>query len=281
MQQRANRIRGDGQTIAFVPTMGYLHAGHVSLMEEARRRADRVVLSVFVNPTQFGPNEDLDSYPRDPERDMALAEKAGVDLFFTPDKDALYPAGYETYITQTQLPEHLCGLSRPGHFRGVMTIVAKLFNIVKPHYAVFGQKDYQQLAVLRRMTADLNFDIRIIGAPTVRETDGLAMSSRNKYLSERQRASALALSRALDAARILTEKGATESAALVASASATIEAVPETRIDYITICDPDTLEDVETIDRPVLMAMAVRVGNTRLIDNMMLTPPARQPGGTE
>ncbi len=274
MQQRADQIRRDGHTVAFVPTMGYLHEGHVSLMKEARRQADRVILSIFVNPTQFGPNEDLDSYPRDPARDMALAEKAGVDLVFTPDRNTLYPGGYETYVIQTQLPEHLCGLSRPGHFRGVMTIVAKLFNIVKPHCAVFGQKDYQQLAVLRRMTADLNFDVRIIGAPTVRETDGLAMSSRNKYLSESQRTAAVCLFRSLDAARDLAEKGATESAALIKTATAAIEAAADTQIDYITICDPDTLEDVAVIDRPVLMAMAVRIGQTRLIDNMMLTPPA-------
>lgn len=273
MQRMAEQIRLRGETIAFVPTMGYLHDGHLSLMHEARRLGDRVVLSIFVNPAQFGPNEDLSKYPRDLERDLALAEKAGVDVVFTPAEKDLYPDGFETFVTQTRLPDHLCGLSRPGHFRGVMTVVTKLFHIVKPHYAIFGQKDFQQLAVIRRMTRDLNFDIDIIGCPTVREAGGLAMSSRNKYLSEIQRQSALSLYRALEDASRRVSEGETDPQAVIGSASATIEAAADTAIDYIRVCDPGTLEDLSAIDRPVLMALAVRVGATRLIDNMMLTPP--------
>ncbi|MBS3809915.1 MAG: pantoate--beta-alanine ligase, partial [Desulfobacterales bacterium] len=198
--------------------------------------------------------------------------ETGTDILFMPEKQDLYPQGYETYIRQTNLPDHLCGLSRPVHFTGVMTIVAKLFNIVKPHYAVFGEKDYQQLAVIRKMTADLNFDIKIIGAPTVRESDGLAMSSRNKYLTAQQRQSALSLFRALKDAEQMVSKDETRPQVLVEKALDTISSAPETAVDYIKICDPETLEDVSVIDRPVLMALAVKIGQTRLIDNTMLSP---------
>ena len=273
MQKRATDIRKAGKTMAFVPTMGYLHEGHLSLMKQGKDAADILVASIFVNPAQFGPGEDLSRYPRDPEKDTRLAETTGVDILFMPETPALYPEGYETYVTQTDLPEHLCGLSRPGHFRGVLTIVAKLFNIVKPHIAVFGEKDYQQLAVIRKMTRDLNFDTEIIGAPTVRESDGLAMSSRNKYLSENDRKSALVLFRCLSEAGRRVAEGETDAGRIIADSETAICAEPDTAIDYIKICHPGTLNDIAVIDQPVVMALAVRVGGTRLIDNLVLFPP--------
>ncbi|MCF8037211.1 MAG: pantoate--beta-alanine ligase, partial [Desulfobacteraceae bacterium] len=266
MQALAEDFRRQGQPIAFVPTMGYLHDGHLSLLAAGRQMADILVASIFVNPTQFGPGEDYDNYPRDPERDRALAEKAGTDVLFMPEKAQLYPEGYETYVTQTHLPRLLCGLSRPTHFSGVTTIVAKLFNIVRPHYAVFGEKDYQQLAIVRKMAADLNFDTQIIGAPIVREPDGLALSSRNKYLSPQQRQSALSLNRALAEAQQMAAGGETRAERIIEKAFQIITAQPQTEIDYVRLCDPETLEDVAVIDRPVLMALAVHVGQTRLID---------------
>ncbi|MFW5957746.1 MAG: pantoate--beta-alanine ligase [Desulfosalsimonas sp.] len=272
MRQTAEELRLEGKSIAFVPTMGFLHEGHLSLIRKGRGIADIVVVSIFVNPAQFGPGEDYEAYPRDPEKDRGHAENEGTNILFLPEKDDLYPRDYETYIMQENLPNHLCGISRPGHFTGVMTIVAKLFNIIKPHYAVFGEKDFQQLAVIRKMTADLNFNTKILGAPIVREHDGLAMSSRNKYLSTGQRKSALSLYRALSDAKEMAAKGETRAKALIEAAVNKVSAAPETSIDYIKICDPDSLEDVAVIDRPVLMALAVKVGRTRLIDNIMLLP---------
>ncbi|MCF8025957.1 MAG: pantoate--beta-alanine ligase [Desulfobacteraceae bacterium] len=272
MQEAAGSIRLQGQSIALVPTMGYLHEGHLSLIKEARQMADTLVVSIFVNPLQFGPDEDYESYPRDTERDSELVENEGADVLFMPEKSELYPQGYETYITQTALPQHLCGISRPVHFSGVMTIVAKLFNIVKPHYAVFGKKDYQQLAIIRKMTADLNFDTQITGSPIVREADGLAMSSRNKYLTSGQRPSALTLYNALWQAEQMTAKGETRAQTIIDKAVSIIAKAPETDIDYVKICDPDTLEDASIINRPLVMALAVKVGQTRLIDNTMLLP---------
>jgi pantoate--beta-alanine ligase len=261
-----------GQTIAFVPTMGYFHEGHLELMREGRLMGDTVVVSIFVNPTQFGPQEDFDAYPRDLERDLQMAENIGVDVIFAPDTKDLYPHGYDTFIVANKLPQHLCGVSRPGHFQGVLTIVAKLFHIICPHTAIFGQKDYQQLAIIRQMVNDLNFDIRIIGYPTVREKDGLAMSSRNVRLSPNQRDSALCLYQSLTKAKEFIAAGLTDPNQIISMTEAMIRSNPETDIDYIKICDPDTLDDVNRIDRPVLMAIAVKVGNTRLIDNMILSP---------
>ena len=278
MQQRAEQIRRPGKTIAFVPTMGYLHEGHLSLMKHGRKVADCLVASIFVNPAQFGPNEDLSVYPRNPERDMSLAENAGVDILFLPTAQDLYPEGFETYIIQENLPDHLCGLSRPGHFRGVMTIVAKLFNIVKPQVAIFGEKDFQQLAVIRKMTKDLNFDIRIMGLPTVRESDGLAMSSRNKFLSQDDRQSALVLYDCLTKARERVSRGETDAGKIITACETAINSKNDTAVDYIRICDPETLNDLETIDKPAVMAMAVKVGGTRLIDNILLFPPGTEPG---
>jgi pantoate--beta-alanine ligase len=272
MQSWADRVRSRGERIGLVPTMGYLHEGHLSLVREGRRRTDHLVLSIFVNPTQFGPGEDLAAYPRNMAGDRALAEKNGVDVLFAPTEHDLYGPDYQTFVSLERLPHHLCGLSRPVHFRGVATVVAKLFNIVKPHVAVFGEKDYQQLMVIRRMAADLNFDVKIVGAPTVREEDGLAKSSRNAYLVPEQRESALTLSRSLEQAEAKVGAGETDPARLTALARDLIAAAPDTRIDYIEICDPRTLERVDAIEGPVLMALAVHVGQSRLIDNRLLIP---------
>jgi len=272
MQSRSDRLRGQDKTIAFVPTMGFLHEGHLSLIRKGRELGDDLVVSIYVNPTQFGPGEDLDAYPRDLDRDMALARKEGVDAVFTPDDTELYGEGFQAFVTLEKLPHHLCGTSRPVHFKGVATVVTKLFNIVKPHFAVFGQKDYQQLIIIRQMARDLNFDIEIIGSPIVREPDGLAMSSRNSYLAPAQRKSALSLYNALTTAQAFVESGTREAARIIHEASKLIESHPETRIDYISICDPETLADIQTVDRPALMALAVKVGKPRLIDNMMLNP---------
>lgn len=270
MQQHADRVRREGKTIVFVPTMGFLHEGHLSLIREGKKHGDHIVLSIFVNPTQFAPGEDFEAYPRDFDQDVDAAGAEGVDVVFAPEKENLYASGFETYVVLEKLPHHLCGLSRNSHFQGVATIVAKLFNIVKPHAAVFGQKDYQQLAVIRRMTRDLNFDIQIIGAPIVREPDGLAMSSRNTYLKEEQRPSALSLYQSLITARDSVAEGETNVARLIDHARETIDAFPETAVEYISICDADTLNDVETVSGITLMALAVRVGSCRLIDNMMI-----------
>ena len=272
MQVRSNQLRNQGKTIAFVPTMGYLHEGHLSLLRLARSMADTVVASIFVNPTQFGPGEDLGAYPRDFERDQSLCRQEGVDILFYPSTAEMYGPRFQTFITLEALPLHLCGISRPAHFRGVATIVTKLFNIVKPHTAVFGQKDYQQVRVIRQMVEDLDMDIQIRSGPIVRESDGLAMSSRNAYLSPSQRPSALSLYQALCRTRDHLESGLTDAKALIQSAASLIQTLPDTAIDYIAICDPDTLEDIQTIDRPAVMALAVKVGKTRLIDNMTLSP---------
>lgn len=272
MQEYADDQRRQGKKIALVPTMGYLHEGHRSLMIEGRGLSDCLVVSIFVNPTQFGPNEDLAKYPKDFERDIAVTRSAEVDVVFAPDNQELYGAGYQTYVYLELLPQHLCGLSRPVHFRGVATIVTKLFNIVKPHYAIFGKKDYQQYLIIKCMAADLNFDIDIIGMPTVRESDGLAMSSRNKYLSSGERNQALSLFRSLTQAQNMVKQGVTNAAEIVLSAIAFIESQPDATIDYITIADPETLDALEIITEPALMAMAVKIGSTRLIDNTILIP---------
>ncbi len=272
MQAYSDQLRADGKTIAFVPTMGYLHEGHLSLLREGRKRADSLVLSIFVNPTQFGPNEDLDAYPQDMDRDLELARKEGVDTVFTPIKESLYGREYQTYVSLEKLPMHLCGKSRPEHFRGVATIVTKLFNIVKPHIAIFGEKDFQQLAVIRQMTKDLNFDINIVGWPTIREPDGLAMSSRNTYLTPEQRPSALSLYKALQNAEKLVKTGEKNAEKIITITKESILSNPGTNIDYVEINDPETLDTVTSIKGPVLMALAVKVGKTRLIDNMVLKP---------
>jgi len=236
------------------------------------RHGDFLVVSIFVNPAQFGPNEDLDKYPRNLEGDLAMCGGAGAAAVYTPNADNMYGKSYQTYVSLSDLPNHLCGLSRPGHFRGVATVVAKLFNTVRPHAAVFGEKDFQQLAVIRRMVKDLDFFIDIVGLPTVREVDGLAKSSRNSYLSSDDRKKAAVLYEALCETRDAAAKGEHDAGLLISRASEKILAAGGTEIDYVAVSDPDTLEDVNTVDRPAVMALAVKLGNTRLIDNMMLFP---------
>ena len=272
MQARSDKVRCQGKTIVFIPTMGFLHEGHLSLMREGKQYGNDIVVSIFVNPTQFGPGEDLETYPRNFEKDLELLKKEGVNAVFAPEAVEIYGEQFQTYVELEKLPNHLCGLSRPVFFKGVATIVTKLFNIVKPHVAIFGQKDYQQLTVIRQMVRDLNFDIKVVGAPTVRESDGLAMSSRNTYLTPEQRISALSLNKSLKKAQALVEDGLKDAAKIIDTAEKLIRSHPETEIDYITICDPETLDDMKSIDRPALMALAVKVGKARLIDNMILKP---------
>ena len=272
MQARSDEMRRQGKTIVFVPTMGFLHEGHLSLIREGRKYGDDLVVSIFVNPSQFGPGEDLETYPRDFERDLELLRKEAVNAVFAPDAEEMYGEHFQTFVELEKLPKHLCGLSRPVFFKGVATVVTKLFNIVKPHAAIFGEKDYQQLTVIRQMVRDLNFDINIVGAPTVREADGLAMSSRNTYLHSKQRMSALTLNKSLKKAQELVGNGLKDAAQVIDAAAKRIRSQPDTEIDYIVICDPKTLDDMKTIDRPALMALAVKVGKARLIDNKILIP---------
>lgn len=270
MQEHSERMRSLGKTVAFVPTMGFLHEGHLSLIKEGRKLGDDLVVSIFVNPSQFSPGEDFESYPRNFDKDFKLLQKEGVDVIFSPNENELYHNGFQTYVKLENLPNYLCGISRPIFFQGIATVVAKLFNIVRPHIAIFGQKDYQQLAVIRRMARDLNFGIKIIGLPTVREHDGLAMSSRNSYLTPEQRINAVSLYKSLKQAKKLVESGVKDAKRIIDATYVLIKSHPETAIDYIAICDPETLADMETINRPALMALAVTVGKTRLIDNMIL-----------
>jgi pantoate--beta-alanine ligase len=270
MRARAEDLRRDGLRLCVVPTMGYLHDGHVSLLREGRGRSDVLILTLFVNPTQFGPNEDLSRYPRDEAGDLDKARGAGVDLVFAPAPDAMYLPGYQTAVDVRELSAPLCGRSRPGHFSGVATVVTKLFHLTTPHLAVFGQKDFQQLAVIRRMVRDLDFGIEIVGAPIVREPDGLAMSSRNSYLSADERGQATCLSRGLAAAEALYASGERRATALVAAARAPIEAAPLARVDYVELRDAETLAEVDTVAAPAVLAMAVFFGRTRVIDNTVL-----------
>ncbi|OQY48360.1 MAG: pantoate--beta-alanine ligase [Desulfobacteraceae bacterium 4572_87] len=270
MQQTSDAIRMKGESLALVPTMGFLHEGHLTLMRAAKDHCDRLVVSLFVNPTQFGPNEDFEAYPRDTQGDLKKVEDAGADVVFMPSASEMYPGGAQTSVVVKYLPRHLCGRSRPGHFDGVTTVVAKLFHIVKPHVAVFGQKDYQQLAVISRMVMDLNMDIQILGVPTVREADGLAMSSRNSYLNPEERKSALSLKKSLDLSQRLFREGEKDPQRVKEFVKSYILEHPYTEIDYISLCDPVTLEDVSTLTNGTRMALAVRVGKTRLIDNCRL-----------
>jgi len=276
MQSEAESLRLAGKRIGFVPTMGYLHEGHLSLVRIARQHADVVVVSIFVNPTQFGPNEDYARYPRDLPRDLQLLEQEGVDIVFHPRVEEMYPQPYYTYVEVQKLTEPLCGASRPGHFRGVTTVVAKLFNLVKPHLAVFGQKDAQQARVIQQMVRDLNFDVEIVVAPIIREPDGLAMSSRNTYLNPQERQDALVLYRSLCRAKQLIELGERNPQALRQEMEQILTSVPSSRIDYVAIVNPDTLEEVSRLEGKVMIALAVWIGNARLIDNMVLDVPAAE-----
>ena len=259
-----------GLTVGLVPTMGFLHEGHASLIKKAREENDRVAVSVFVNPTQFGPNEDLEAYPRDFERDSALCESIGADLIFHPEPEDMYDNPC-AYVSIEKLSDNLCGKTRPIHFRGVCTVVSKLFNIITPDRAYFGQKDAQQLAIIKKMVKDLNFDIEIVGCPIVREEDGLAKSSRNTYLNGEERKAALCLSRSVAKGQEIIEKGM-KSEKLLGEMTAVINAEPLAKIDYVSAVDALTMEPVDEIDRPVLVAMAVYIGKTRLIDNFSWEP---------
>lgn len=264
-------LRRDGKSVALVPTMGALHDGHMALVEEGRRRAKHVVVSIFVNPRQFGPNEDLDAYPRREATDAHMLQEAGVDILWAPTVDVMYPAGFSTNISLSGVTEGLDGAARPGHFDGVATVVTKLFNQVQPDVALFGEKDYQQLAVIRQMVIDLNLPVEIVGLPTQRAEDGLALSSRNTYLTEEERKQALALPRALGEAKRQMEKGASVDSAL-AKAIAMLANHGFDPIDYVTLCDAATLEPMTVLDRPARLLGAAKMGGTRLIDNIAVDP---------
>ena len=262
--------RKEGLTVGLVPTMGYLHAGHQSLIAASVAGNDRTVVSVFVNPMQFGPTEDLESYPRDLNRDAELCEKTGADLIFNPEPEEMYKDGFVSFVDMNGLTNHLCGLSRPVHFRGVCTVVSKLFNIVQPDRAYFGQKDAQQLAVIKRMVKDLNMPLEIVGCPIVREADGLAMSSRNTYMNAEERQAALVLSRSIKLGRDMVEAGERDAAAIKKAMSEMIESEPMAVIDYVEIVDNNTMESIDTISGDILCAIAVKINDkVRLIDNFM------------
>jgi pantoate--beta-alanine ligase len=269
MQKQARLLIQSGEYIAFVPTMGYLHDGHLSLIRMAKEYADTVVVSIFVNPSQFGPNEDLDAYPRDFERDEKLCREAGTDFLFYPNPENMYLDGHSLWLSEESLSTVLCGASRPGHFRGVCTIVAKLLNIVQPDYMVLGEKDAQQLRVLRRMVRDLNFPVQIIAAPTVREADGLAMSSRNKYLTPAERKEAVCLFQSLEKAQTLFAAGERDAKTIQAAVRAVIETTSG-KVDYIELVDNETLQPVQALEKPALLALAVKFSGARLIDNTVL-----------
>lgn len=272
LKSRVKQAKKEGNTVGFVPTMGYLHEGHLTLMREAKKNNDVVIASIFVNPLQFGPNEDYEVYPRDLNRDSELAASAGVDILFAPGVEEMYPGGYQnmrTFVEVEEITDRLCGASRPGHFRGVTTVVTKLFNIVEPDVAYFGQKDAQQVAVIRRMVIDLNMNVKIVPVAIVREKDGLAMSSRNVRLNPAERQAALVLSKSLKLAAEKLSAGERDAGLIAAAMRDLIAKEPLAAIDYISISDSNTINELSVIDRPVLIALAVKFGSTRLIDNMV------------
>lgn len=270
MRKALDRERGKGETIGFVPTMGYFHQGHLELMRQARGECDVVVVSIYVNAAQFGPAEDFDSYPRDLKRDRAFASDVGVDYLFCPTDLEMYQSGYSTYVEVGEITERLCGPSRPSHFKGVTTVVAKLFNIIKPNKAYFGQKDAQQVAVIKRMVEDLNFDLEIVVGSTVREKNGLAMSSRNTYLSNPEKEEALVLYQSLNRAREMVNSGERTADRIKQEILKIIESKPQVNLEYLSICDNQTLEELKYIDGETLIALAAKVGKTRLIDNIVI-----------
>lgn len=267
MQSLSKALFLQGKKIVFVPTMGYFHEGHLELMRRGKTLGDVLIVSIYVNPLQFGPKEDFKNYPRDLERDLKLIEGIGVDVVFAPEDKDMYPEGFQTFVEVTELTKNLCGASRPGHFKGVTTVVTKLFNIVKPHIAVFGEKDYQQLLVIKRMVKDLNMDVEIVSVPTVREKDGLAMSSRNVYLNEEERKSAICLYKSIALARELIEKGEKNPRKIEQKVKRFIKSHPHTRIDYVKLVDGDTLQDIDELKGKVMLALAVWVGKARLIEH--------------
>ncbi|QPJ65781.1 MAG: pantoate--beta-alanine ligase [Candidatus Nitrohelix vancouverensis] len=270
MKSIARAIRSNGENIGFTPTMGCLHAGHMSLVAKSKSECDRSVASIFINPAQFGPTEDLAVYPQSIDQDIALLSEAGVDYLFYPDAAEIYPDGFKTHVEVEGITQFLCGASRPGFFRGVATVVLKLFNIVAPHKAYFGEKDWQQLRVIETLVRDLNLDVEICAAPLIRDEDGLAMSSRNRYLTTRQRQSALKINRALSLARDKIQSGEHRSESIRQLLREFIAEEPETEIDYISICDANNLSEKEIIDGKALIALAVKVGSARLIDNCIV-----------
>lgn len=270
VRTKVKEWKKEGLTVGFVPTMGYLHEGHQSLIKRAVEENDRVVVSIFVNPMQFGPTEDLDSYPRDLEKDSALCEATGANLIFHPEPEEMYTDGFCSYVDMSVLTEELCGLSRPVHFRGVCTVVSKLFHIVTPDRAYFGQKDAQQLAIIKRMVLDLNIDVEVIGCPIVREEDGLAKSSRNTYLSQEERQAALILSKTIKLGEEMVRNGEKDCKVVLDAMKKNIETEPLAKIDYVKIVDALTMQQISNIDRPILCAMAIYIGKTRLIDNFMV-----------
>ncbi|MDI6777329.1 MAG: pantoate--beta-alanine ligase [Syntrophales bacterium] len=267
MQSFSEFSRNSGKKISFVPTMGYFHEGHLSLMKEGKKRGEYLVVSIYVNPMQFGPGEDFARYPRDFERDRKLAEDVGAAVIFCPENEEMYPEQYQTFVDVEEVTKNLCGFLRPGHFRGVTTVCTKLFHIVKPHVTIFGKKDFQQLITIKRMVQDLNIVLEVVGMPTVREADGLAMSSRNVYLKAHERESALSLSRSLIIAKGLYEDGERDAGKILGEVEKYIKRYPHTIIDYAKICDTTTLKDVEYLEGEAVLALAVKVGSTRLIDN--------------
>ncbi len=267
VREQVKKWRSEGLSVGLVPTMGYLHEGHASLMDASRKDNDRTVVSVFINPMQFGPTEDFDSYPRDLEHDAKIAEEHGADLIFNPEPEEMYHNNFSSFVDMTVLTEELCGLSRPVHFRGVCTVVTKLFNIVQPDRAYFGKKDAQQLAVIRHMVDDLNMNLEIVGCPIVRESDGLAKSSRNTYLNADEHKAALILSQAAALGIKLVQNGETDCMVILNAMKEKIQTEPLARIDYVKIVDASTMQQIPVIDRPALCAMAVYIGKTRLIDN--------------
>ena len=270
MMKLSDGFRKKGLSIGFIPTMGCLHEGHISLVKEAKKRNNVVVVSIFVNPTQFGPREDLKKYPRDMKRDLKLLSRYKVNAVFAPAAKDIYPDGYMTGVEIKGLSDKLCGASRPGHFRGVTTVVAKLFNIVKPDVAYFGEKDHQQQVIIRKMVRDLNMGVKIMSMPTVREKDGLAMSSRNTYLSNEERTKALVINRSLKFAKMLVNSGIRSSTKIKAAMIKLMKTAKGLKIDYIIICDPETLDNKQVIKGKTLIAVAVYVGKTRLIDNIVV-----------
>ena len=270
MQSLVNGVIKTGKKISLVPTMGALHEGHINLMNEGRKRGDVLIVSIFVNPTQFGPNEDFTKYPRDLEADLRKIETLGVDIVFAPTLEEIYPEGFQTYIEVKELQEHLCGHFRPGHFRGVATVVLKLFNIVKPQVALFGDKDYQQLKIIQRMVKDLNLEVEVIGYPIVRDKDGLALSSRNVHLSSNERNSASQVSKALREIKRKFDMGCRNTKLMVEFGRKILEEEGINKIDYLEICDSETLEGKKLASRGDLLAVAVRIKGTRLIDNIRL-----------
>jgi len=280
MKERSSQARREGEAIAFVPTMGFFHEGHLSLMREGRKLGDLLVVSLFVNPTQFGPNEDFKKYPRDFEKDRKMAEEVGTDILFSPEAGEMYPPDHQTIVRVERVTQNLCGRSRPTHFQGVATVVTMLFEIVMPQVAIFGEKDYQQLVTIKQMVSDLHMNVEVVGMPTVREADGLAMSSRNTYLLPGERKAASSLHRSLQKAKELLQKGEQNADRILQEMKRILQAEPLVRMDYIQVCDARTLEDVKRIEGDVVVALAAYLGKTRLIDNFVFrnlspNPPHR------